>query len=71
MRTRLKVCGIASADEAMTAVRAGASAIGLVGVMPSGPAPIDDAPIAATAALVAAMETEDAIMLRCSMTASR
>lgn len=43
MRTRLKVCCIASRAEAAIAVRAGADALGLVGVMPSGPGPISDA----------------------------
>lgn len=42
MRTRLKVCCIASADEARLAVAAGADALGLVAAMPTGPGPIDD-----------------------------
>lgn len=42
MRTRIKVCCIASAAEARTAVWAGADALGLVGAMPSGPGPIPD-----------------------------
>jgi phosphoribosylanthranilate isomerase len=42
VRTRLKVCCIASADEARLAIRLGADALGLVGAMPSGPGPIDD-----------------------------
>lgn len=37
LHPRLKVCCIASVDEALLAVRMGASAIGLVGPMPSGP----------------------------------
>lgn len=37
MPTRLKVCCIASEDEARLAVRLGASALGLVSSMPSGP----------------------------------
>jgi len=41
-RTRLKVCCIASAQEAQIAVRFGADAIGLVADMPSGPGPIPD-----------------------------
>jgi phosphoribosylanthranilate isomerase len=48
-RTRLKVCCIQSVEEALTAVRHGADAIGLVGAMPSGPGPIDDGLIAAIA----------------------
>lgn len=39
---RVKICCIASLDEARLAVRAGASAIGLVAHMPSGPGPISD-----------------------------
>jgi phosphoribosylanthranilate isomerase len=39
---RLKVCCIASVDEARIAVAAGAHALGLVGEMPSGPGPIPD-----------------------------
>lgn len=42
MVTRLKVCCIGSIDEARTAIAAGASLLGLVGAMPSGPGPIDD-----------------------------
>ncbi len=52
MRTRLKVCCIASADEARAAVMAGASALGLVAEMPSGPGAIADALIAEVAASV-------------------
>jgi phosphoribosylanthranilate isomerase len=43
MRTRLKVCCIASRAEAAAAVAAGADALGLVGAMPSGRGPIPDA----------------------------
>ncbi len=50
--TRIKICCIASSAEMRTAIAAGADAIGLVGRMPSGPGPIDDALIAAIAALV-------------------
>lgn len=42
----VKVCCIRSIDEAMTAIRLGASAIGLVSEMPSGPGPIPDRLIA-------------------------
>jgi phosphoribosylanthranilate isomerase len=45
-RTRVKICCIASIQEANLAVRYGASAIGLVSAMPSGPGPIDEALIA-------------------------
>jgi phosphoribosylanthranilate isomerase len=41
-RARLKVCCIASVEEAAIAVRHGASAVGLVSEMPSGPGVISD-----------------------------
>jgi phosphoribosylanthranilate isomerase len=52
MRTRVKVCCIASPQEAEAAVMAGADALGLVARMPSGPGPIPDAQIAAVTAIV-------------------
>lgn len=42
MRTRIKVCCMASAEEVGIAVRCGADAVGLVAEMPSGPGPISD-----------------------------
>jgi phosphoribosylanthranilate isomerase len=39
---RIKICCIANKEEAATAIAYGASAIGLVGAMPSGPGPISD-----------------------------
>jgi phosphoribosylanthranilate isomerase len=39
---RVKICCIASVEEAWTAIRAGASALGLVSEMPSGPGPIKE-----------------------------
>jgi phosphoribosylanthranilate isomerase len=48
----VKICCIASLDEARLAIDTGASAIGLVSAMPSGPGPIDEADIAAIAAAV-------------------
>lgn len=42
MQIRVKICCINSIDEARTAVEFGASAVGLVAKMPSGPGPIDD-----------------------------
>jgi len=42
MITRIKICCISSENEAKTAVEYGASAIGLVARMPSGPGPISD-----------------------------
>lgn len=41
MRTRVKICCIATREEAAMAIDAGADLIGLVGPMPSGPGPID------------------------------
>ena len=49
---RLKVCCIASAEEARTAIACGASALGLVSEMPSGPGVIDEDTIAGIAAQV-------------------
>jgi phosphoribosylanthranilate isomerase len=49
---RIKICCIASADEVQLAISAGASALGLVSAMPSGPGPIGDEQIAAIARLV-------------------
>jgi phosphoribosylanthranilate isomerase len=42
MITRIKICCIKSIEEAKTAISFGASAIGLVAKMPSGPGPIPD-----------------------------
>ncbi len=52
MITRIKICCISSMEEAMTAIRLGASAIGLVGKMPSGPGPIADDLIREIASMV-------------------
>lgn len=52
MRTRVKVCCIASVAEAELAVSLGADALGLVGAMPSGPGPIADDLIAEITARV-------------------
>lgn len=52
MRTRIKICCIASPDEARLAIAAGADALGLVARMPSGPGQISDAQIAEIAASV-------------------
>lgn len=48
-RPRVKICCISSAHEAREAIRCGASALGLVGAMPSGPGVISDEQIAAIA----------------------
>lgn len=42
MRPRIKICCIASLEEARLAIDAGADAIGLVGEMPTGPGVIED-----------------------------
>ncbi|MDL1893814.1 phosphoribosylanthranilate isomerase [Sphingobacteriales bacterium CHB3] len=52
MRTRVKVCCISSIDEARLAIRCGASALGLVSAMPSGPGPIPEELIAEIAAVI-------------------
>ncbi len=52
MKPRVKICCISSIDEAALAVRAGASALGLVSAMPSGPGIIDEELIAEIAARV-------------------
>ena len=49
---RVKICCISSAEEAMTAIGHGASALGLVGHMPSGPGVIDDVLIHSIARIV-------------------
>lgn len=51
-RTRVKVCCIANLEEAELAVTHGASALGLVSAMPSGPGVIPEDQIAAIAASV-------------------
>jgi phosphoribosylanthranilate isomerase len=52
LRTRVKICCIASPEEARLAIAAGADALGLVGAMPSGPGVIRDAEISAIARVV-------------------
>lgn len=49
---RAKICCIASVDEAHMAIRLGASALGLVSAMPSGPGVIPDERIAEIAAAI-------------------
>lgn len=51
MITRVKICCIQNLHEAETAIRSGASAIGLVAQMPSGPGPIPDEMIRQIAAV--------------------
>ncbi len=52
LQPRVKVCCIASAEEAWVAIRAGASALGLVSEMPSGPGVISETAIGEIAARV-------------------
>jgi phosphoribosylanthranilate isomerase len=54
MRTRIKICCMASLEEAQLAIRAGADAVGLIGVsaMPSSRRAVDDRTVAAIAAAV-------------------
>ena len=51
-RPRVKICCIASVEEAWLAIEAGASAVGLVSAMPSGPGPIPERLIAEIAATI-------------------
>lgn len=52
MHCKIKICCISSHEEARSAIRYGADALGLVGRMPSGPGPIDDDLIASIAKTV-------------------
>jgi phosphoribosylanthranilate isomerase len=52
MRTRIKICCIASAEEAQLAIAAGADALGFIGVVPPSPRAIPDEAIAGIAATV-------------------
>lgn len=49
---KVKICCIASVEEAQLAIRYGASALGLVSAMPSGPGPISEELIAEIAATI-------------------
>jgi phosphoribosylanthranilate isomerase len=51
-KPRVKICCIASVGEAWTAIHAGASALGLVSEMPSGPGPIAEELISEIAARI-------------------
>jgi len=46
MKTKVKICCISSVDEARLAIKAGATELGLVGPMPSGPGIISETQIA-------------------------
>lgn len=65
--TRVKVCCIASEEEVAIAVRAGASAVGFVSRMPSGPGPIPEARIRDIARIVP--PGVDTFLLTCETTA--
>jgi phosphoribosylanthranilate isomerase len=54
MRTRIKICCMASLDEVRLAIRAGADAVGLIGksAQPSSPRAVDDRTVAELAASV-------------------
>lgn len=52
MMARVKICCIASKEEARTAIRLGASALGLVSEMPSGPGVIPEHAIREIAAMI-------------------
>ncbi len=64
---RIKICCIASVEEARLAVRQGAAALGLVSAMPSGPGVIDEDLIARIAATVP--PGVDSFLLTCSQDA--
>ena len=64
---RVKVCCISSEEEVAIAVRAGASAVGLVSRMPSGPGPIPEARIREIARVVP--PGVDTFLLTCETTA--
>jgi phosphoribosylanthranilate isomerase len=67
MKARVKICCIANEQEASDAISFGASAIGLVGKMPSGPGPISDEEIRTIAKTVPPpIET---FLLTCEQTA--
>lgn len=53
MNPRIKICCISSPEEAQLAIKHGASALGLVAKMPSGPGPISDEEIKEIARTVA------------------
>ncbi len=68
MSTSVKICCMASIDEALTAIRLGAAAIGLVSRMPSGPGPIEEDLIAQIVSAVPS--TADTFLLTSETTAA-
>lgn len=67
MKTKIKICCIASIEEANIAINEGADALGLVGHMPSGPGTISDSKIKAIASAVSSLT--DTFMLTSGETA--
>ena len=65
---KIKICCISSVQEAQTAVKYGASALGLVGDMPSGPGVISDALIREIAQTIPPPVTS--FLLTCHINAS-
>jgi phosphoribosylanthranilate isomerase len=61
MKPIVKICCIASIEDAFAAIDAGAAALGLVSTMPSGPGVIGDDQIASIAAAVAARSGATAV----------
>lgn len=52
MKPRVKICCISSIEEAHLAIRYGASVLGLVSAMPSGPGPIPEELIGEIASVI-------------------
>jgi phosphoribosylanthranilate isomerase len=67
MTVRVKICCMASIEEANTAIRLGATAVGLVSRMPSGPGPIEEELI--TRIVSAVPPTIETFLLTCETSA--
>lgn len=67
MTLRVKICCMASIEEANTAIRLGATAVGLVSRMPSGPGPIEEELI--TRIVSAVPSTIETFLLTCETSA--
>ena len=68
MTLRVKICCMASVDEAALAIRLGATAIGLVSRMPSGPGPIEETLI--TEIVSSVPRTIETFLLTCETSAA-